>query len=386
MRHLTRKSFMFSKRHTLVFLVLATLFGLVVSVSGQSGRVQPTPTPDDTIRVVTEEIKLNVLAFDERDNFFPGVEARDIVITDDDILHQPTSVRFVPANILIVMDTGGEMRSVKTLDWTRKVARGVIASLRPEDSIALIQYSETAEVVSEWTNDRNAINEAVKRTNFGRKSAFAAALKIAAQLFDRNSLDNKHLVLITDGTDSSVSIDQVGIELQKFLATDITVHVLSYTSMESVDIAPRTSMISNTPPRSAMPDMVKDQLPKGGPQEAAKQPKIGPTINLDRTLLKKIKARKADLETSQAQLEKVVENTNGVFVLPESTDEMVEKASLVARMIDSSYVVTYTPKNPVIETRGIATRNIEVTSKRPGLIVQARRKLIFNAGTETRTK
>ena len=128
-----------------------------------------------------------------------------------------------------------------------------------------------------------------------------------------------------------------------------------------------------------MPDMVKDQLPKGGPQEAAKQPKIGPTINLDRTLIKKIKARKADLEASQIQLEHIAADTNGEFILPESTDEMVSKASIVARMIDSSYVVTYTPKNPVIETRGTAERNIEVTSRRPGLIVQARRKLVFNA-------
>lgn len=371
---------MHPKRPTSIFAAVAFILLTVVIASAQSGRVQPTPTPtpDETVRIVTEEIKLNVLAFDERDNFYPGVAARDLVITDGDVLHQPTSVRFLPANVLIVMDTGGEMRSVKTLDWTRKVARGVIASLRPEDSIALMQYSEKAEIVAEWTTDRTTISDAVKRTNFGRKSAFVSALKIAAELFERNSLDNKHLVLITDGTDSTVSITQVGIELQKLLATDITVHVLSYTSMESVDIEPRTSMISNTPPRNAMPDMVKDQLPKGGPQEASKQTKVGPTINLDRTLIRKIKARKADLETSQAQLEKVVENTNGVFILPESTDEMVEKASRVGRMIDSSYVVTYTPKNPVIETRGIAIRNIEVTSKRPGLIVQARRKLIFD--------
>ena len=370
---------MYSKRPTFAFAVFAIIFALGGITSAQSGRVQPTPTPtpDETIRVVTEEIKLNVLAFDEKGGFFGDVTGQDLVITEDNILHQPTSVRRIPANVLIVMDTGGEMRSVKTLDWTRKVARGVITSLRPEDSIALMQYAEKAEIVSEWTNDRSAINDAVKRTNFGRKSAFAAALKLATDLFARSSVENKHLVLITDGTDTTISVAQIGLELKNLLSTDISVHVLSYTSMESRDIAPRTSMISSTPPRHAMPDMVKDQLPKGGPQEAAKQPKIGPTINLDRTLIKKIKARKADLEASQIQLEKVAENTNGVFILPESTDEMVEKAALVARMIDSSYVVTYTPKNPVIESVSIPERNIEVSSKRPGLIVQAKRKLVF---------
>ena len=89
-----------------------------------------------------------------------------------------------------------------------------------------------------------------------------------------------------------------------------------------------------------------------------------------------MKSRKADLEDSQDRLERLAENTNGEFVLPLSPDEMESKAPLVARMIDSSYVVTYMPKIPVIDTRGIAERVIQVMSKRPGLIVQARRKLL----------
>ena len=105
--------------------------------------------------------------------------------------------------------------------------------------------------------------------------------------------------------------------------------------------------------------------------------KVGPTVNMDRTMLKKLKARKVDLEVSQQQLARLAEDTNGEFILPESIDEMVEKSALVARMIDSTYVVTYTPKVSVVETRGVATRNIDVTSKRPGLVVQARRKLLL---------
>ena len=107
--------------------------------------------------------------------------------------------------------------------------------------------------------------------------------------------------------------------------------------------------------------------------------RVGPTINTDRSLIRKLKARKADLETSQQQLENLADNTNGEFILPESVDEMIEKAALVARMIDSTYVVTYVPKIPVVATRGIAERNIDVTSKRPGLIVQARRKIVINS-------
>jgi len=114
--------------YVVLFLLAAT-----ASTFAQSGRVTATPTPtpvDETLRVVTEEIKLSVLAFDEDGKFFRDVTDRDLVINENNILHQPTSVRRLPANVLIVLDTGGEFRSVKTIKRTRDVAEGVVAALR----------------------------------------------------------------------------------------------------------------------------------------------------------------------------------------------------------------------------------------------------------------
>ena len=152
--------------------------------------------------------------------------------------------------------------------------------------------------------------------------------------------------------------------------------ILSYARLEAQDIAPRTKMITNSPPPKAMPDEVAAQLPNGV-RDVATAPKAK-TINLDRTLLRKLKARKSDLENSEKQLEGLAENTNGTVVIPENLDEMVEKTTLVAKMIDSSYVLTYIPKIPLAQNGGPTERNIIVTSKRPGLQVDAHRKLIVN--------
>jgi VWFA-related protein len=362
----------------LVFIGFAALFA-----GAQSRRVQPTPTPvreDDTVRVHTEEIKLNVLAFDEKGAFFRDVTAQDLVITENNILHQPASVRRLPANVLILMDTGGDLRSVKTLDTTRKVARGVIENLRPGDSVAIMTYADKPQIVAEWTSDKAQMVAAIKRTNFGRRSAFTDAIKMATDFMMRSEIDNKHLVLITDGTDSSGRPSAKFDALQRLLATDISVHVISYTAMEAIAIDPRTKTTSNERPRHALPSEVVAQLPNGVKDQVT-APKIGPTINVDRTLIKRMKARKAELEAAEEQLDKLAEETNGEFILPNSVDEMVEKSALVARMIDASYVVTYVPKVPVVETRGLAERKIDVTSKRAGLVVQARRKLLI-AGTK----
>ena len=359
--------------------VLLVIFALSLAENAQSGRVQssPTPTPEPAEKVVTEEIKLNVLAFDENGKFFPNVTANDLVITENNILQPPNSVRRIPANVLVVMDTGGELRQVKSLDQTRRVARALVESLRPGDSMALLQYSDNAEIVTEWTTDKTQVLSAIERTKFGRRSAFVDALKLSKSFLLKNPLENKHLVLITDGTDSKASSSSKFDAEQALLATDISVHVISYTDMEVQDIEPRTKTLSNSPPPKAMPDEVAAQLPNGA-RDQATAPKIGPTVNLDRALLKTLRARKADLENSQAQLEKITEGTNGEFILPENKDEMIEKAPLVGKMIDASYVVTYTPKIPLNGAKGLVERNIEVTSKRDGLVIQARRKLVFD--------
>lgn len=368
------RSFLFARRST---LIVAAIFVCSAFVTAQSGRVQPTPTPtpvDETLKIVTEEIKLNVLAFDENGEFFRDVTAKDLVITENNIIHVPESVRRIPANVLIVMDTGGELRSIKSLDTTRKVALGVVNSLRTGDAVSVLQYSDKAEIVSEWSENRAEMTDAIKRTKFGRRSVFVDALKMATDYLLKTPNDNRHLVLITDGTDSFGRSSEKFDAFQRLLGTDISVHVLSYALMEASDIEPRTKGISNSPPPKAMPDEIQATLPNGVKDKGVK---IGPTINLDRTLINKMKARKADLKTSEAQLAKLAEDTNGEFISPAGVDEMKEKASLVARMIDASYVVTYTPKFPVTETRGVAERVIDVTSKRAGLVVQARRRLII---------
>ncbi|HUR99641.1 MAG TPA: VWA domain-containing protein [Pyrinomonadaceae bacterium] len=368
-------------RLQLLLASFVILLSLAMAGGAQSRRVpppSPTPTPqeDDAERVITEEVKLNVVAFDDNGEFVGNVKESDLVVTENNILHQPTSVRRLPANVLIVMDTGGEMRQVKSLEQTRKIARALLASLRPEDSVAVLQYGDAAEIVAEWTNDKSEISRAIGRTKFGRRSEFVYALNLATDFLLKNPLENKHLVLISDGTDSNGNDVRKSDAIRRLLSTEISVHVLSYARLEAEDIAPRTKGITNSPPPKAMPDEIAAQLPNGV-RDVATAPKMK-TINLDRTLLRKLKARKTDLENSERQLEGLAENTNGTMVIPDTLDEMVEKTALVAKMIDSSYVLTYIPKIPLAQTRGPAERNIVVTSKRAGLQVDARRKLIVN--------
>ena len=367
---------MFAGTSKLALLAAAVLL-LAAGVLAQSGRVKPTPTPEEEpVRVITEEVKVSFLARDEGGRFVPDVKAEDLVILENDLLHQATSVRRLPAYVLIVMDTGGELRSVKTLDQTRKTAAAVISSLRSEDQVAVMQYSDKAEIVSEWTDKKDESLAAVGRTKFGRRSSFTKALDLAREFMMQEGIENRHLVLITDGTDSFARGDKIRETMRKMLGTDISVHVISYTRMETMDIAPRASGISKSPPPKALPDEIAAQLPPGA-RDVAQAPKIGPTIIVDRKHLRLMRERKKELEAAEDDLLTLAEDTNGTIIIPDTLDEMLEKARLVGQTIGSSYLLTYTPRVSFAEQTG--TRTVSVTSKRSGLIVEARRKLIPGA-------
>ena len=109
-------------------LVVAALFTLAATqISSQEPAKprpspQPSPTPsEDSVKVFTEEVRLPVMAFDSYGHYDPTLELDDVLVLEDGVAQQIRSVRHVPANVLFVLDTGGETRRrVAARDPTRK--------------------------------------------------------------------------------------------------------------------------------------------------------------------------------------------------------------------------------------------------------------------------
>ena len=85
------------------------------------------------------------------------------------------------------------------------------------------------------------------------------------------------------------------------------------------------------------------------------------------------KAYEADVKKSEVALKNVADETGGKMMLPLNREEMLAQANEVARAIGAEYVVTYRPKRPLAEAAPGEYRKIEVTSRRVGLSLHARR-------------
>jgi VWFA-related protein len=355
----------------LLFVFAASLW----AQSGNTRQAQPTPTPPEQIeRVDTEEIKLNISAFDPNGKFVADLRVEDLVISEDGRLHQATSVRRTAANVLILLDVGNEIAYAKRRAATAATAAGLVNALRENDSVAVMQYGDKVEILSDWTKDRAAVLKVLddKKLGYGKRSVFNQALTTAVDFFRKTQLENRHLVLISDGVDTFNDLRSKNLAIKNLLSSDINVHVISYTKLQQNAITmPKTLKGGGGRPKA-------NNLPPGAeiPIHGTTPTYTVATINLDREMMRKRREQVAQLKTSEQFLTTIAADTNGEIFLPESVDEMVDKTAQLAKNIDSQYVVTYTPKRPLNEADDGETRQIEVSSKRAGIDIQGRRKLV----------
>jgi hypothetical protein len=294
-----------------------------------------------------------------------------LVIIENGRLHQPTSVRRTPANVLILLDVSSEIAYAKRRRTTAETAQRLVNSLAENDSIAVMQYAEKVETIADWTKDKRMILEKLdeRKLGFGRRSTFIRALDRAVDFFREAPADNRHLVIISDGVDSFNDEKARVATLKNLLSSDVNVHVVSYTRLQQNAIEGAKKSSTRTK---------RQELPPG-----AEPPVRGTTpafsigsINLDREMARKRREQAVQLKNSEQFLTLISEDTNGEIFLPETDAEMIDKMTQLAKNIDSQHVVTYTPKTPLNESPDGETRLIEVNSRRTGLAVQGRRKLV----------
>ena len=373
---------MFWLKRTSGLLVVAALLSLAATqISSQEPAKpqpspEPSPTPEESVKVFTEEVRLPVVAFDSYGHYDPTLELDDVLVLEDGVAQQIRSVRHVPANVLFVLDTGGESSGLggmsKKTSLTRDVAAQLVMRLENGASIAVMQSGNSAEMLQPWTTDKPAVLRTLKnKLVSAKRSRISESIANASvQLADRPE-GSRHVVLITDGVDSPGGKVDRADAMKKLIAARATIHIISYTEFVRQKGDNKTTSVSaGQRPTSSDPITATDPtLPPG----TTRQPSYGVSIRFDPAMKRLRKAYEAEVKKSQEALKTVADETGGQLLLPLNRDEMLAQANEVARAIGAEYVVTYRPKRPLAEAQPGEYRRIEVASRRVGLSLQARR-------------
>lgn len=372
-------------RHIIFSLIVAVLFltGAATITRAQSSapRLKPAPTPTPTpreeqepVKVFTEEVRLPVVAYDDYGHFDPGVEMNEILVLEDGVPQEIRSVRRIPANILLLIDTSAAVTLAKDIKVTRAVALRLVAALREGDHISVLQFSDRPQLLQDWTTDTQAVAQVLKTKLSGtkRERLSEAMMAAVAQLKDRPA-GSRHVVLITDGVETpggKVSYEEA---VKQLSAAQATVHIISYTAAVRAAIDRRNGSSvfrgGTGSQREALP-VPDPTMPPG----QTRNPSVTfGTIDLDRKMRRWYKKYSDDTRQSEERLTRLAEETGGRILLATKTDDMVGQADEVARDIGAQYVITYAPKRPLASAPSGEYRRVEVASRRVGLRLRTRR-------------
>jgi VWFA-related protein len=374
-----------SSKKFLPFLILTAL--TVVGAYAQEKAPQPTaspapsPTPteqkdtQEPVKVFTEEVRLPVIAVDQFGHYDPTLVTDDILILEDGKPQQIRSVRHIPANILIVLDTGGELSGLggmsKRTNLTRDVAIQVVRNLPLNDRIALMQFNNKVELLQDWTTNREDLMHVLKtKVSSGKRDVFSDALVAAAQQVQDQPEGSRHVILITDGVDTPGVKANRAKATRQLIAARATVHIISYTEYVRQNNDKKSSDIQAgmRPPT----DPITSTDPTLAPGQT-RSPVFGVSIRFDPAMRRQRKAYEADIKKSQQGLVGLAQETGGTIFLPKSSDEMIRQADDVTREIGAEYVVSYRPTRPLASANPGEYRRIEVVSRRVGLSLRSRR-------------
>ena len=383
------------------FILLVSVLILADSTRAQSG-VRPKPTPaEEDVRVFTEEVRIPVFAYDEKGRFDPSLEMSDVLVVEEDVPQQVKSVRRIPASVVLVLATGGELNPAMRVSTTQSVALNVLSTLREGDQVAIVQFNNRAEVIQEWTADKTEAEHALRsRLAFGRGSRLSQAIIRATQLFEAQPAGNRHIVVVTDGVEAPGRIDpkdallvlgvdtpetkaQAAEATRRIVSAQATIHVISYASVSRKAMKEKEKVKEVAGMAQSRQDIATVGLdptrPPGMRGSGVNPPSVNTGLRIDPQLKRINKAYERAIKKGEERLKALTDETAGRLVTPATEEEMLAKAEEIARDIDAQYIVTYQPKRPLATSPATEYRRIRVSPRRIGLNVRARRGYVVGA-------
>lgn len=177
---------------------LVALAAVAVSLAVLRAEQQPT------FRASVDVVRIDVSVMNGL-NPVAGLKAANFVVTDNGVLQTPDSVSLdtVPLDLMLVLDTSGSLAGER-LTHLIEAMNGLVKSLRPEDTAALMTFSEPVRLAVKSTRDRVPLVSALTGLTADGSTSVNDAMFLALQLRPTEAGESRPvLLLFSDGRDTS---------------------------------------------------------------------------------------------------------------------------------------------------------------------------------------
>ncbi len=183
-----------------------------VFASPIGSRPVATPTPstdivigdsDEEIRVETNLVTMPVSVLDRDGRFVSGLSQRDFEIYENGAKQKIEYFQSVeqPFTVVLLIDVSPSTQF--RIDEIQNAAITFVNQLRPDDRVMVIAFDEDVRVLTEPTNNRRQIQNAIRMAEFGDGTSLYEAVDYALNRELKRIQGRKAVVIFTDGVDTT---------------------------------------------------------------------------------------------------------------------------------------------------------------------------------------
>lgn len=187
---------------------------------------------EEMLTVDTTLVTIPVSVFDRSGRFISGLRKQDFQIYEDGKAQQIDTFATTeqPFTVVLLLDVS---RSTQfKIEEIQEAAISFVEQMRPQDKLMVVAFDDEIQILSEATNDKRQLRNAIYRTRLGGGTKLYDAVDFA--LNERlNSVEGrKAIVLFTDGIDSSSEQSDYASTIADAERSDVIVYPIKYDTSE----------------------------------------------------------------------------------------------------------------------------------------------------------
>jgi Ca-activated chloride channel family protein len=358
----------------------APVLGGAIRTPGSQPAGQPSTTANngpedveagDVIRVNTTLVTLPVSVMDRDGRYIPNLGKGDFRLWEDGVEQDVAFFSSVdkPFSVVLMLDTSGSTRF--RLEDIQDAAITFVNQLRQDDQVMVVSFDDQVRVLTEFTNERYRLRDAIRRTRPGNGTKLYDAVDLVMNQRLNSVAGRKAIVLFTDGVDTTSRHASYSSNVRDAEELDALIYPVQYdTYMDMGGGGGSGWPGSGGGPNSngdLLGQILGGILHKGGGGGSRGGGGVGNSRH--------------EYDVANRYLHELAERTGARSYEADSTQNLSTAFGNIAEELRRQYSLGYYPKKPA---QAGERRQIRVRVNQPNLAVRTRDSYVFNpSGTMT---
>lgn len=337
--------------------------------SGEHG-VRASDVPEeveagDVIKVNTTLVTLPVSVMDREGRYIPNLKKEDFRLWEEGVEQNVAFFSSVdkPFSLVLMIDTSGSTRF--RIEDIQDAAITFVNQLRPDDQVMVMSFDDEVRVLSEFTNDRYRLRDAIRRTRTGNGTRLYDAVDMVMNQRLARISGRKAIILFTDGVDTTSRRADYASNLRDAEELDALVYPVQYDTFMDVGGGGGGSSWPGTSRGPTSPVDILGQIlggiSRGGGGRGPGRGGAGTSRH--------------EYEIANRYLHELSERTGARSYQADSIQNLGSAFANIAEELRRQYSLGYYPKNPA---QAGERRQIRVRVNQPNLAVRTRDSYVFN--------